>query len=88
MSKNEEVTELTFTCSNSTKETLEKGVKYVQISLQKHQNDVIDAFPLFLLLTLNIFLSFFCSISISYFEQVIVSWDGNRKIMYSTCSSE
>ena len=31
---------------------------------------------------------FFSSISISYFEQVIVSWEGNRKIMYSTCSSE
>ena len=25
-----EVTQLTFTCSNSTIETLEKGVKYVQ----------------------------------------------------------
>ena len=33
------VTQKTFTCSMSTIETLEKGVKYVQ-SQHKHQNDV------------------------------------------------
>ena len=42
-------TQLTFTCLKSTKETLEKRVKYV------HVNDV---FLVFVLLTLNIFHTF------------------------------
>ena len=29
-----------FTCSNSTKEALEKGVKWVHSEQQKHQSDV------------------------------------------------
>ena len=32
--------QLTFTCSKSLIETLEKGVKYVQSSQQKQQNDI------------------------------------------------
>ena len=35
-------TELTFICSKSTIETLEKGVKYVQSQQQKHQNGIND----------------------------------------------
>ena len=44
-------TQLTFTCSNSTVETLEKGVKYF--------DDVNDVVLVFSLLTLNIFHTFF-----------------------------
>ena len=33
-----------FTCSKSTKETLEKVVKYVQSQQQRHQNDVVKVF--------------------------------------------
>ena len=40
-------------------ETVEKSVKYVQSPQWKHQNDVIDAVLVFLLLTLNIFHVFF-----------------------------
>ena len=36
------LTQLTFTCSKSTIETREKGVKNVQCQQLKHQNDVID----------------------------------------------
>ena len=36
------ITQLTFTCSKSTIETLEKGAKYVHSLHQKHQNDVHD----------------------------------------------
>ena len=35
------LTKLTFTCSKSTIETLQKGLKYAQIRQLKHQNDVI-----------------------------------------------
>ena len=52
-------TQLTFTCSKSTIETLEKEVKYVQSYLQKHQKDVHDVVLVFLLLTLNILHTFF-----------------------------
>ena len=45
--------QLTFTCSNSTTETSEKGVKYVQSLQLKHQNDVIEVVLVFLLLTLK-----------------------------------
>ena len=36
------VTQGTFTCSKQKIETLEKGVKYVQSSQQKQQNDIND----------------------------------------------
>ena len=52
------LTQITFTCSKLTIETLEKGVKHVQSEEEKHQsiaNDVILVF----LLTLHIFHSFF-----------------------------
>ena len=45
---------LTFTNSNSTIETLEKGVKYCSKLTIKHQNDVSDVILLFALL------SFYC----------------------------
>ena len=51
--------QLTFTCPKSTIETLEKGVKYDQSS-QGHQNDSNDVILVSLLLTLNIFHTFFC----------------------------
>ena len=35
-------TQLGFTCSKSTIQTLENDVKYVQSQQYKHQNDVID----------------------------------------------
>ena len=54
-----ELTKLTFTCSKSTIETLEKGVKYVQKNTKKYQNDAIDVVLMSLLLTLNIFHTFF-----------------------------
>ena len=47
------VTQLTFTCSKSAIDTLEKGVKYVHIHQLKHQNDAIDVVLVFLLLTMN-----------------------------------
>ena len=47
-----QISQLTFTCSKSTTETLEKGVKYVQ------SFDVIVAVLMFLLSTLNIFHTF------------------------------
>ena len=62
--------QLTFTCSKPTTETLEKGVKYVQSYQQKHQNVVLE----FVLLTLNIFHTFFSCFSIFDFGQVNVSW--------------
>ena len=37
---NQNILQLTFTCSNSTIETPEKGVKYVQNQQWKHQNNV------------------------------------------------
>ena len=39
-----QTTQLTFTCSKSKIETLEKAVKCVQSYNKKHQNDVIDRF--------------------------------------------
>ena len=68
------LTQVIFTCSNSTIETLEKGVKYVQ-SQKKHQNDAIDVVLVFLILPLNIFHTIFY-FSIVEFEQVNVSWVG------------
>ena len=56
-------TQLTFTCSKSTIETLETGVNYVDHVLL-----------VFLLLTLNIFRTPFSSIPILHFEQINVSW--------------
>ena len=55
-------TQLTFTCSKLTIETLEKGVI-----------DVIDIVLVFLLLNLNMFRTFF-SVSIVDFELLNVSW--------------
>ena len=52
-------TQLTFTCSKSTVETLEKGVKYVQINTKNTRTTSFDIVLVFLLLTLNIFHSFF-----------------------------
>ena len=39
--------QLTYSCSKSTIETLEKSMKYVQNEQYKHQNDVIDVATLF-----------------------------------------
>ena len=47
---------LTFTCSKAQIEPLEKGGKYFQ---SYNKNDVIDFVLLFLLLTLNIFHTFY-----------------------------
>ena len=52
--------QLTFSCSKSTIESLEKGVKYVQNYQYKHQNDVQWLWT---------------CVSIVDFEQVNVSWD-------------
>ena len=41
------LTQLTFTCSKSTIETLETGVKYVQSQQEKHQNEVNDVILVF-----------------------------------------
>ena len=65
--------QLTFTCSNSAIETLEKGVRYVQSKQQKHQNGATVVVLVFLFLTFNIFHVFFFSASIADFEQVNVS---------------
>ena len=53
-----EGSQLSFTCSKSTIETLEKDVKYVHSKLWKHQIDVTDVILVFLLLTLTYFTSF------------------------------
>ena len=54
-------------------------MKYVQRLQQKHQNDLIDIVLVFLLLTLNYFISF-SSVSIVDFEEVNVSWVANYRI--------
>ena len=56
---------LTFACSKSTIETFKKGVKYAK-------SYIIDVVLMFLLLTLNIFHTFF-SVFIVSFKQVNVS---------------
>ena len=48
-----------FTCSKLTIETRKQGVKYVQIYQKRHQSDVTGVILVFLLLTLNIFYTFF-----------------------------
>ena len=53
-------------------ETIEEGVKYVQSQQIKYRNDVIYVVLVFLLLTFNIFHTFFHCFNI-YFEQVKVS---------------
>ena len=50
---NKSISQLTFTCSNSTEKTLEEGLKY------SHQKDVIDDVLVFFVLILNIFIFFF-----------------------------
>ena len=73
--KGRETSQLIFTCLNSTVETLEKGVKYIQNQQWKHQNDDVNEVVLvFLLLTVNIVYVFF-SVSVVYFERENVSWD-------------
>ena len=57
----------TFTYSNSTIETLKKGMKYVQSKQLRHQND--DVVVVSLLLTLDNF-THFSSASIVDFEEV------------------
>ena len=52
-------TQLVFTCSKSILETLEKVGDMFSVNKKKHQNDVIDVVLVFLLLTLNIFHTFF-----------------------------
>ena len=54
-------------------ETIEEGVKYVQSQQIKYRNDVIYVVLVFLLLTVNIFHTFFHCFYY-YFEQVKVSW--------------
>ena len=39
------ISQLTFTCSKSAIETLEKGLKYVQSLQQKHSNNFTEIFP-------------------------------------------
>ena len=53
------VTQFTFTFSKSTIETLEKGVEHILNEKQANQNDVNDVVLVFLLLTTNIFHTFF-----------------------------
>ena len=48
-------TQLRFTCSKSTTETLEKDTNCVQSYKYKHQSDVNGVVLVFLLLILNIF---------------------------------
>ena len=60
-----------FTYLIPIRETLEKGVKYIQIQQQRHQNDVNGFVQVSLLLTLNMFRTFF-QYFYSYFEQVNV----------------
>ena len=70
-------TQLIFTCSKATIETLGKGVKYFKINNNKDTRTTpfifIVNFVMSLLLTLNVFYTFF-SVSIADFEQVNVSW--------------
>ena len=61
--------QLTFTCSKLIIKRCEKCSKLIR----KHQNDVSDVVPVFLLLTLNIFYTFF--LSIIEFEHVNFSCD-------------
>ena len=64
-----ELAQLTFTCSKSAIETLEKSVKYFQ-----RLDDAIGVVLVFLLLTLKIFHTFsYCFYH--YFEQENVSWE-------------
>ena len=52
-------TGLLFTCSSLTIKTLENGVTYVQVQQRKTPAVFIVNFLVFLLLTLNIFQTFF-----------------------------
>ena len=67
----EPVTQLTFTCSKSTIQTLEKSIKYVQSKQWENHNDVTDFILVLLLLALKIFYAF-SSVSIVDFDQVNV----------------
>ena len=60
--------QLTFTCSGSTIEKLEKGVKYVQSKQLVNVNDVVLVF--FLLTYFTPFSSFY----FAEFDQANVSW--------------
>ena len=62
-------TQLTFTFSKSTVETLEKRLKYVPNSQLKHQNDV------YIVNFEHDYIIPFSSVSIVDFEQVNVSWE-------------
>ena len=72
------ISQLIITCSKSAIEIIEKIVKYPQSQQWKHRNDVIeviiDAVLVFLLLTLNIFHTFFRCFH-SWLWTVNVSWD-------------
>ena len=61
-----QLTQLILAWSDSTIETLEKGVKYVQSYQLKHQNNVSDINLVSLLLTW-IYLTPFCSVCIVNF---------------------
>ena len=50
---------LCFTCYNSTTERVEKDMKYVQSCQQRYHNDASDVVLVSLLLTLNMFFTFF-----------------------------
>ena len=57
--KNEPVTQLALTCSESTIETIKKVYNMFKANNKKHQDGAIDVVLVFLLLTLNIFYTFF-----------------------------
>ena len=48
-----------FTCSKSTRETVEKGVKYVKCKQQRHPNKASEVVLVNLLLILYIFHTFY-----------------------------
>ena len=66
--------QLTFTCSKSTIETLEKGVKYVQINHKDIKTTSMTSFWCLYCWLLTYFTPF-SSVSIVDFEQVNVSWN-------------
>ena len=82
-----QLTQLTFTCSKSPIEALEKGVKYVQSYKKNTRTTSLTSFwcfLVFLLFSSNIFHTFFKSYYWGDFEQLNVIWGNVFTYLLST----
>ena len=80
------ITQPANTCSKSSKERLEKGVKYLQnwkLRYKNHVTDVVNVVLVSLLLASNIFhFISLNSVSIADFKQVNVRWESSDDIRF------